>query len=246
MTVEMWVLFDSFVGAPTFFANNGATVENNFQIFASTAAQLIVMDNGINDFFGSTLVTGQWYHVAYVRNGATGSVYLDGNLEGTHAVEFVLAGGDRWSLGQEYDGGAISNFHNGRLDEVRIWNIVRDVGEINATMNNELTGSEPGLMAYYNFNQGIPNGNNPGETTLTDITGNGYDGTLLNFALIPSGVTPPVEPPGESNWVGSSLVFLLVGTIPTVGEWGMIVMSLLFLIAGTIILRKRLKAPAIA
>jgi hypothetical protein len=53
-------------------------------------------------------------------------------------------------------------------------------------MNNkdtELSGSEPGLIAYYKFNQGVSNGNNSSETTLYDITINGNNGTLTNFTL---------------------------------------------------------------
>ena len=60
-------------------------------------------------------------------------------------------------------------------------------------MNHELSGNESGLIAYYNFDQGIPGGNNIGVTTLNDGTTNGNNGTLNDFALIGS----------TSNWIGS-------------------------------------------
>nr|HMT30220.1 hypothetical protein [Bacteroidia bacterium] len=48
-----------------------------------------------------------------------------------------------------------------------------------------------GLVANYHFNQGVAGGTNTGATSLTDATGNGFTGTLTNFALTGS----------TSNWV---------------------------------------------
>ena len=81
-------------------------------------------------------------------------------------------------------------YYNGEIDELRIWNTARTQTEIQANMNNELS-IETGLVASYQFNQGIANGNNAGETTLNDASGNGNNGTLNNFAL--NGTS--------SNWV---------------------------------------------
>jgi hypothetical protein len=61
-------------------------------------------------------------------------------------------------------------------------------------MSNELIGNETGLVAYYNFNQGVPAGDNTGINTLSDKTSNSYNGTLNNFAL--NGTT--------SNWVSGA------------------------------------------
>ncbi|MEM4248476.1 MAG: carboxypeptidase regulatory-like domain-containing protein, partial [Candidatus Nanoarchaeia archaeon] len=54
-----------------------------------------------------------------------------------------------------------------QIDELRLWNKARTQSEIAATMTSELSGNEPGLVAYYNFND-----------TTKDITGNGHDGVL--------------------------------------------------------------------
>ena len=58
-------------------------------------------------------------------------------------------------------------------------------------MSNELIGNETGLVAYYNFNQGVAGGNNTAINSLTDKTSNAHNGTLNNFKL--TGAT--------SNWV---------------------------------------------
>ena len=58
-------------------------------------------------------------------------------------------------------------------------------------MNSEFCGPEPGLIAYYKFNQGMSGGNNAGITTLLDATASQNHATLSGFSL--NGAT--------SNWV---------------------------------------------
>jgi len=38
--------------------------------------------------------------------------------------------------------------YDGAIDEVRIWNVVRSAVDIQANMNHDLTGDEPGLVDY--------------------------------------------------------------------------------------------------
>ena len=95
--------------------------------------------------------------------------------------------GIRWRFGT-------SDFINGQIDEVRIWNVSRSAVDIQSDLHRPLAGSETGLVAYYRFNQGIPEGNNAGLTVLDDETLNNFDGSLSSFAL--SGTT--------SNWVSSA------------------------------------------
>ena len=43
----------------------------------------------------------------------------------------------------------------GKIDEIRFWNVVRTQTQINENKDNELTGSEPGLVAYFKLNEGV-------------------------------------------------------------------------------------------
>jgi hypothetical protein len=54
----------------------------------------------------------------------------------------------------------------GLIDELRIWNIARGPNEIQATMSQELTGNEPWLVAYWNFNV------TPGTSLIDDLSPN--------------------------------------------------------------------------
>ena len=45
----------------------------------------------------------------------------------------------------------VTNYFNGELDEVRLWNAHRTNAVVNQTFNTRLDGNEPGLVAYYPF-----------------------------------------------------------------------------------------------
>ena len=54
----------------------------------------------------------------------------------------------------------------GTLDEIRVWNVARTPAQLQEFMHKELKGDEPGLVAYYNFNQAhdsiVPDGSTKG------------------------------------------------------------------------------------
>lgn len=106
------------------------------------------------------LQPGQWYHIALVIDGnaAEGNAKLYVNGELKDAQSLSLAPADLGNLSNNYLGE--SQFRNSRtlsgaLDEVRIWGTARSQSEIRSYQNVELSGREPGLMAYYNFNQAL-------------------------------------------------------------------------------------------
>src|SRR5262249_19052432 len=81
-----------------------------------------------------------------------------------------------------------SEWWDGELDEVRIWNTARSAAEIQSNMCRSLTGTEPGLMGYWRFDEGSG-------TTVMDASGHGFDGTLVNGAewvdsTVPIGFQP--------------------------------------------------------
>jgi len=150
-----------------------------------------------------TLTPNIWYHVAvtYDATTTTMKLYKDGMLISTNTgvqpfgVDPCVFIG---ALGTDISTVPLANsFFNGSLDDVRIWNTVLTATDILNRKNCELVGNEPGLVAYYKFNQGIAGANNAGITNLINSsTTTGLDGTLFNFAL--SGTT--------SNWAAGTAV----------------------------------------
>ncbi len=68
----------------------------------------------------------------------------------------------------------------GTMCEVRIWDHARTQAEIELNWLTELTGNEPGLLAYYKFDQANAGPNN---IILHDHSPNTNNGTLKNFSL---------------------------------------------------------------
>lgn len=165
---------------------------NNYWFGVSNGKANFSLIGGPDALGTSTIGDGNWHHLAAVRQNGVVSLYVDGVLEATQSNAGTATIAANLTLGN-FNGGF--NFP-GSLDEVRIWNRALCKGELLNNKNAELSSSQTGLVAYYNFNQGIDNSNNSAVTTLTDLSGNANNGTLTNFAL--SGTT--------SNWVAPGAV----------------------------------------
>ena len=205
-SIELWANLEPvYTGArrgAIFAINDGAgSNQNRTLIYINDGAGLDntlgLIDDDINpnfDITGPVIADNKWHHIAYTRDGSTGTLYVDGVLINTHVPTATIQLGDLWSIGQEYDlGGALSDFLDGQIDEVRVWNITRTQGDIQNDLFSTLTGNEPGLIGYYRFDLGSPAANNVGEDMLVDNGPSGFDGTLFNFALDGT----------NSNWVAS-------------------------------------------
>ena len=60
-------------------------------------------------------------------------------------------------------------YYPGELDEVRIWNVVRQPGEIADSMQRPLSGTEPGLAGYWKFDEG--SGQETADSSSSMVTG---------------------------------------------------------------------------
>jgi len=159
---------------------------------------LIQLNNGVMEcrlvttagFFeyvapANTIIPQVWQHIAWIYDGTSIKLYVNGTLKGSKAASGTFLGTNvNFGIGKSLLGGF--NFvYGGRIDEVSVWNKGLSQTEIQDIMANELTGTEANLQMYYKFNQGVPGGNNTSITKLIDEVGTGErDCDLLNFALI--------------------------------------------------------------
>jgi hypothetical protein len=116
---------------------------------------------------------GLWHHVAATYDGTNTLIYQDGVqvASGTQSGNGIVFSGGSAAIGSMARAGG--EFFNGLIDEVRIWSVARSQAEILGTMNQPLSGVEPGLVAYFPFQEGT------GESTQ-DLSTNHYSGTLMN------------------------------------------------------------------
>jgi hypothetical protein len=88
------------------------------------------------------------------------AIVFDGNSIKTHIIgklngEAMLTGNLQSNLMELRIGGPYwtpTDTANGAIDEVRIWNVARTQAEIQANMSQPLSGSEIGLIGYWQFN----------------------------------------------------------------------------------------------
>ena len=107
-----------------------------------------------------------WYHVAATYDGSIMRLFLDGtevaslaktgSITTNSAVETWIGGNPPLGTNRPWPGG---------IDEVRIWNVARTQAQLQSASSYELLGTEPGLQAYYKFNE--TSGQN-----IFDLTGN--------------------------------------------------------------------------
>lgn len=164
-TIELWFkASQSNTGPVTFFSNgNGQGGDSNtsgWEIGADADGKIMYANNG-RIISGTTdgYFDNNWHHVALVltRFGNT-ILYVDG--EEKKAVEttgFNSFGGSKFWMGARgtFDGAieVTDQFLIGALDEVRVWGAARRASQIKNDMNSKLSGNEPGLVAYYPFEE---------------------------------------------------------------------------------------------
>lgn len=119
---------------------------------------------------------GTWEHWAVVFNRGGNQVlfYKNGALDTTQAVTFPAGAVDQTDaifVGKDAGG---AKFLQANLDDIRVWNTVRTLQQIQDNFKTELLGNETGLVANWNFNAGNAN----------DLTANANNGALTGGATI--------------------------------------------------------------
>ena len=128
-----------------------------------------------------SLNINQWSHLAVVRDFSNQK--LSWYINGVKVNEtYTIFNSATPSNNPIYIGTGYTNYFNGLIDEVRIWNKARTQAEIQADINRQLTGNETGLVGYWNFNEGLGN-------TVTDLTNNHNNGTIYG-ATWTTGIVP--------------------------------------------------------
>ncbi|HID52757.1 MAG TPA: LamG domain-containing protein, partial [Anaerolineae bacterium] len=155
-------------GQDKFWVINFTTVDNGDGTFTPVSAEVSILHTA-----------GEWAYITLVHEGDIMRVYKNGALVdsvSTGPTAFHHPGRDNGislRIGGHIQLNSWEILFTGVIDEVRLWDIGLTPAQIRQNMYRPLTGSEANLSAYYNMTSGSG-------ITLTDQTGNGWDGTLVD------------------------------------------------------------------
>ncbi len=155
-TVEIWVHLRSFQNNAGIFSL-GRT-GSGLQDFS-----LRVLDGGVNRFRGqfwgkdidfSYDAHGKWVHFAVTHDGSTQRIYADGQLVGEQDADLDTS--DRENLKVGFWSYADRSTLDGKVHELRLWNVARSEEEIQNNMHKTLDDpeQEDGLVGYWPLNEG--------------------------------------------------------------------------------------------
>lgn len=162
-TKEAWVSWQGGSNIISGAANTAFWAPNGLLAAGHNSAWFQVADTKV-------LPPNQWIHVAVSYDAAIGEMILYKNGEVVSQAQNVPPHNDPVVYI-----GSFAGFYTfqGKIDEVRIWDRARTIEEIRANMCKKLQGAEPGLSAYFRFDE-TAGGIAP------NVTG-GPGGQLMNF-----------------------------------------------------------------
>lgn len=192
LTVESWVNLDALAGSALnqFILSKGNDGTQGSYYLSQNGEQFhfYLGQNGVDQVYAATtslqVQTHQWYHVAGTYDGANVKIYVNGSLQGTTPATIVIGNAGELTFGY-HDLPSAPYWLHGSLRELRIWQVARTQTEIQATMNQTLTGTEADLVGYWRLDEGSGQ-------VAHDFSGHGNNGQL--------GSTPSVDA-SDPTWL---------------------------------------------
>ncbi len=220
ISASAWIKFEQ--GATSLFPIFVTNDNTNFMYrgfwFYATPTELLAEigdgAGGYNPAFRRGLaanfpdVTGRWVHVGVVmRSPSDVSLYLNGNdvggfLVGDSSLPMATSySNDTAKIGYQYTNAGTIYRSKASLDEVRVWNRALTQDEVKKDMCRKITGSETGLIGYWNFDE-------ISGDIIYDKSPNHFDGKLKYnpqrvFSGAPIGDVSTYQ--YTSNWTGKTL-----------------------------------------
>jgi hypothetical protein len=174
-TVDGWFYFDSVSVVQTLFDfRAGAATDVAPRVYVHSDGELRFYSYSSDRITGSTLVTGQFYHIAISRSGNDTKLFLNGVLEGTwtsspadYDVAKPLIIGAAWNGAEKLDG---------YVDEFRVTKgLARYTAAFTAPLSEHVSDTDTKLLLHFNNAA-------DGANTITDDTTNSQDLRFSNGA----------------------------------------------------------------
>jgi len=222
-TVEVWAKTSTSTGTQVLIAKYGSWLVG----LSNGRPMLYNFSNSTTCTSTTSIADGNWHAItATLQSGATNGslIYIDG----------VQSQACTWTpqnqtgivtMAAQYNGSAYSQYYNGILDQVKIFNRTMEAGEVLAEYNAQNAGSETGLT----FQTIVPGASNTSSFhVITSTSGSSYslainqDHNLQNGANTIPAVSGSIASPitwseGTTKGLGFTLTSTNATAIP--GSW---------------------------
>lgn len=160
-TIEAWIFAENWRDASwqgSIVAKDNQAPDRGFAFRCGDNGVLsfvMSVDNVWEEAFSAQIMNAnQWHHVATVVNDGTITLFIDGQEVASSSYTGTPVNGTDLNLTIGGSSGFGGRIFDGALDEVRIWDVARTQQEIADNSTVDLSGAEPGLIAYYPMNEG--------------------------------------------------------------------------------------------
>ena len=183
ITLASWVNLDTVSNWTRIFDFGSGSATNMFLTPKSDQGKIrfAIKNNGSAEQFidgQAALPTGGWHHVAVTLNGSTGILYVDGVQVGSNTAMTLKPSTlgvttQNWIGRSQYTN---DPYLDGRVDDFRIYNSAMTASQVMHLVNGQTVFP----VAELPFNETTG-------TTASDVSGNGWNGTLTGGASLVAG-----------------------------------------------------------
>jgi hypothetical protein len=188
ITIEAWVNVESLSGTRLIVDKwTGSGDQRSYQFgYTSSGLRFDVSSDGTTANSDSiskatTLTTGTWFHVAvaWTASTSTAEFFVDGSSIGSTAdtETSIFNGTAAFGIGSN----AVSDNWDGLIDEVRIWDVIRTVGQIAAAKDTAIKEDHANLQGCWAL-----------DDDYVDETGNNNDLTAVSAPVFSTDVPFPI------------------------------------------------------
>ena len=160
ITVECWAYRTSWTGAERAIVSKTAQGGYNIRANNNGVRSFLYRNGAYAELIYSSSLASGWHHFALTYDGRYSRLYVDGIIRDTDDAGANYSIGypcviNHFLIGNEpqCNSGHENEFFNGKIDEVRVWNIARTGNEVAHYRSQSITGSSSGLIAYWQMNQ---------------------------------------------------------------------------------------------
>ncbi|MDD5144693.1 MAG: LamG domain-containing protein [Candidatus Pacebacteria bacterium] len=206
-SLSVWVKTDTVANGSAYIVSAAGTRNSELRRNTSTIEYKIWTGAVEQKVVSPTISAGVWYHVVFTRSKTNGmKLYLNGNLEATNTYTGDAASRSMSdSIGQLGDN---SNYWDGSIDEVKIWDRALSADEIAWEFNR---GGPVGWWKFDYFSAA---------STTPDSSGNGNHGTVYGATSTAGKINGALSFDGTNDYVdvGNGATLAITDTI-TIESW---------------------------